>query len=81
MVNFLRFSPSAETSHQVILGPVLDTALYALPDLERLDIRNWPLYGVAPGLPALVWPLLMALAYIGVMLALSVGWFKRRDFV
>jgi Cu-processing system permease protein len=79
--DFLRFSPTAEVSQQETLGPVLETALLVLPDMDRLDIRNWTLYGIMPTAAELVWPLCMALSYIGLMLAAAMMWFNRRDFV
>lgn len=79
--DFLRTAPTADDAHLQTLGPVLDSALMVLPDMDRLDIRNWSLYGVMPSPAELFWPLLLALSYIGLMLVIAMQWFKRRDFV
>lgn len=62
------------------LGPVLDGIRWVLPDLSRLDWRDWPLYGLAPQIELLGWSALMAAGYLGMMLSLSVYFFSRREF-
>ena len=62
------------------LKPVVDAIAWMLPDLSRLDWRPWPMYGQAPDDSAVVAGLLMAGAYGGLMLALAVLQFNRREF-
>lgn len=62
------------------LMPVFEVLRWALPDLSRLDIRYYPLYAHQPDTGFLTGVFLMALGYIGLMLALSVWLFRRRQF-
>lgn len=62
------------------LLPVFDVLRWLLPDLSRLDIRYYPLYAHQPDTGLLFGVLLMALGYAGIMLALSVWLFERRQF-
>ncbi|MBI5907514.1 MAG: hypothetical protein HY853_02870 [Burkholderiales bacterium] len=62
------------------LKPVIDAIAWVLPDLSRLDWRPWPMYGLAPDSSAVGAGLLMAAAYIGLLLALAVMKFNRREF-
>lgn len=79
-LDFLRYSDVANQAQKAQLSPVLAKAIYFLPDLERLDIRNWALYGVTPGVEKLVWPLLMAAGYIAALLGIGLACFQRREF-
>jgi Cu-processing system permease protein len=62
------------------LKPVIDAIGWILPDLSRLDWRPWPMYGLAPDGAAVLAALLMAGAYCGLLLALAVLTFNRREF-
>ncbi|MBP9235748.1 MAG: hypothetical protein KBF30_13820 [Hyphomonadaceae bacterium] len=62
------------------LKPVIDAIGWILPDLSRLDWRPWPMYGLAPDGAAVLAALLMAGAYGGLLLALAVLTFNRREF-
>lgn len=66
-------------ANQTLL-PILDTARWLMPDLSRLDIRPLTLYGHWPSPDVLSFGALMAISYSGLMLALSVWAFKRRQF-
>lgn len=61
-------------------GGRIDLVRWLLPDLSRLDWRDWPLYGVAPSTELLIWPVVMALAYGLIMLALAWSALERREF-
>jgi Cu-processing system permease protein len=60
-----------------LLGKVL---YYALPNLERFNLRGQASYGIV--VPAKVWmtSALYALAYTGALIWLAVVLFRRRDF-
>ena len=60
-------------------APVLRYARSVVPDLSRLDWRDWPLYGVTPDLNTLGWAVVMAVAYLVLCLALAVWQFSRRE--
>lgn len=62
------------------LKPVIDAIAWVLPDLSRLDWRPWPMYGLAPDSSAVGAGLLMAAAYVGLLLALAVLKFNHREF-
>jgi Cu-processing system permease protein len=61
-------------------GPVLETVRWVLPDLSRLDLRAWPMYGLAPDTATVVLSIAMAFFYAMTMLGLSVHAFSRREF-
>ena len=61
-------------------GPVLDATRWVLPDLSRLDWREWPMYGLMPKLELMGYSSLMALAYIVLMVAFAVAQFSKREF-
>lgn len=79
-LDFLLYSDLAEEAHSEQLGGVLQFASFAIPDLSRLDIRDWTLYGVVPDTKQLLYPVLMAFAYIAVMLGLAINRFQAREF-
>lgn len=62
------------------LQPMVDAIAWLMPDLSRLDWRPWPMYGLAPDASAVGVGLLMAVAYVGLLLALAVLKFNRREF-
>lgn len=53
---------------------------WLLPDLSRLDWRDWSLYGVAPDYGALVWSVGMSMAFVSLLLSLAIIGFRRREF-
>ena len=61
-------------------GGLLDLIRWLLPDLSRLDWREWPMYGLLPDLAAMGLATLMACAYIGLMVGLAIHFFSRREF-
>lgn len=61
-------------------GPLVDTIKWILPDLSRLDWRNWPMYGLAPDKGSALAAVVMALSYTGVLVVLSARRFRRREF-
>lgn len=79
-LDFLLYSDAAEASQREQLGGVLQVASVALPDLSRLDIRDWTLYGARPDTSQLLYPLLMAAGYIALMLGLAINRFQAREF-
>lgn len=58
---------------------IVDAIFWVLPDLSRLDWRIWPMYGQAPELYTMLVSLVMAAAYVGLMVALSVLILTRRE--
>lgn len=72
----------ADGDHKLVstFGPLIDVIRWLLPDLSRLDWRDWPLYGVALELATQLAALAMAGGYIVVMLALTARAIRRREF-
>ena len=78
--DYLQTSVYAVEQQQENLSPVLEYALWAIPDLSRLDIRIWPLYGKEPALSTLMAGLATAIGYICLTLGIAANRFQRRDF-
>jgi ABC-type transport system involved in multi-copper enzyme maturation permease subunit len=79
-LDFLLYSDLAEEAQRQHLSGILQVASFAIPDLSRLDIRDWALYGAEPDRHQLLLPLVMALAYIAFMLGLAINRFQAREF-
>jgi len=62
------------------LGPIVDFFRWVIPDLGRLDVRAATLYGQWPASSAIIWPVLMSLAYCVITLLAATYFFKRREF-
>lgn len=58
-------------------GPLVQSIKWIVPDLSRLDWRVWPLYGVEPAADAVISAVVMASAYIVLLLVLG-GWILNR---
>jgi Cu-processing system permease protein len=61
-------------------GPIVNAARYVLPDLSRLDWRDWPMYGTAPTWGGATWALVMAAGYSACMIAFAARALSRREF-
>ncbi len=79
-LDFLLYSELAEEAQRETLGSFLQAASWVIPDLGRLDIRDWTLYGARPGASQLLFPLIMAAGYMAIMLGLAVNRFQSREF-
>jgi Cu-processing system permease protein len=79
-LDFLADKNSGAAEHAATLGPIVNSIRWILPDLSKLDVRTIALYDVWPTAASLVYPLVMATAYIGIMLALATYIFRKREF-
>lgn len=61
-------------------GPTLTAIRWIVPDLSRLDWREWPMYGMAPDPAAMAWSGVMGAAYAAMLLGIAVLAFRRREF-
>lgn len=61
-------------------GPLIDIIRWLLPDLSRLDWRDWPMYGIAPDSGTQLAALAMAGSYAVIMIALAARAVQRREF-
>lgn len=57
----------------------VDVIFWVLPDLSRLDWRVWPMYGLSPDVATLMLSMVMALAYVTLMIVLAVLILSRRE--
>lgn len=61
-------------------GPLIEAIRWVLPDLSRLDWRDWPMYAVVPPAADLLWAVVMGVGYVGLLLALGAMALERREF-
>lgn len=61
-------------------GPLIGVVRWLLPDLSRLDWRDWPMYGVPPDFGTVFAALVMAVSYAALMLLLAARSFRQREF-
>lgn len=78
--DYLRSSASADPTQVRWFKPLLDYSYAWLPDLSRLDWRPLALYSLPVDVGAIGVGLLMALAYVVVLLGLAILIFQRRNF-
>lgn len=76
----LDYLVKAEPDFYQNLGPIAEKLFWLLPDLSRLDIRDWALYGQIPESSVLVYGVVMVLAYSVLMLLLANLRFSTREF-
>jgi ABC-type transport system involved in multi-copper enzyme maturation permease subunit len=62
------------------LGPWVDTVRWLIPDLSRLDWRQWSLYGATPSIEQIAWAVIMALSYAAIAVGLGVRALQQREF-
>lgn len=73
-------SGDADPQTKSRIGPVLDLVRWLLPDLSRLDWRDWPMYHSLPPDGTILWSMVMAFSYISILMMLSVAVFEHREF-
>lgn len=61
-------------------NPAIDVIKWLLPDLSRLDWREWAMYQLPPGADVVLWSVTMAVAYIALLLVCASLLFSRREF-
>ncbi|RTL56421.1 MAG: ABC transporter permease [Rhodocyclaceae bacterium] len=69
-----------DTELVVRFGPAVRVVRWLLPDLSRLDWRDWPMYQLPPEPSGLFWSVVMAIAFIGLLMVFAVTVFRRREF-
>jgi Cu-processing system permease protein len=60
--------------------PAIDLVKWLVPDLSRLDWREWAMYQLPPGAGEVIWAMVMAVAYITLLLVVASWLFSRREF-
>ena len=61
-------------------SPLVDRIRWLVPDLSRLDWREWSMYQLAPGAEMVFWSVTMAIGYIGLLVVTASLLFSRREF-
>lgn len=80
VVDYLAKGADGQTELVAQYGPIVETIQWVLPDLSRLDWRIWPMYDLPLPIESLGWSIVMALAYIFLMLGIAIPIFNRREF-
>jgi len=60
--------------------PAIELVKWLVPDLSRLDWREWAMYQLPPGAGEVTWAVVMAVAYIVLLLVCASLLFARREF-
>ena len=75
-------SRGADGDHEMLAryNPIVELIRWVLPDLSRLDWREWSMYQLAPGAETAFWSATMAVAYIILLLVGASLLLARREF-
>lgn len=79
-LDYIRSGADGDARLVANYGPALDIVQWAIPDLSRLDWRDWALYGLAPADGQIALAVLSAAVYALLLGALAVLLFSRREF-
>ena len=79
-LDYIGQGADGDTKIMSLFGPAIGAVRWIVPDLSRLDWRNWPMYGLPPGAAEIGWAATAALAYAAIVLALGILYFSRREF-
>ena len=63
-----------------VFGPVVGVVRWIVPDLSRLDWRDWPMYGLPPVPSEVGWAVAAATSYGAAALTIGILYFSRREF-
>lgn len=80
VIQYLESGADGDVEFHARFNPLVQTIQWLLPDMSRLDWRDWPMYDLFPGAMTMGLGMVMAVAYTAVMLTLAVWTFSRRDF-
>lgn len=61
-------------------NPAIEVVKWLVPDLSRLDWREWAMYQLAPAAAEVLWAVVMAVAYMVLLLVGASLLFARREF-
>lgn len=79
VIDYFNRGADGDQSLLAAYAPLIETIKWVLPDLSRLDLRPWPMYGMAPDPGAIVWGLSMFAGYLALTVSLAVIIISRRD--
>ncbi len=78
--NYLARGADGDTALVDRMGHWVDLVSVLIPDLSRLDWRQWSVYGAAPSAEQLLWASAMAISYAAIALILGVRALQKREF-
>lgn len=79
-VDYITRGADGDVAFAATQGQYLDVVRWLIPDLSRLDWRDWALYGAVPTNESLAWAVLMAASYVVVAVGLAVYFLQKREF-
>lgn len=79
-VDYLARGADGDAAFVERMGHWVDLVGWLIPDLSRLDWRQWPVYGAEPGLEFLAWSVVMAVSYAAIAIVLGVRALQKREF-
>jgi ABC-type transport system involved in multi-copper enzyme maturation permease subunit len=79
-LDYLTRGADGDTALIASVGPFIDLIRWLVPDLSRLDWREWPMYGLVPASTETTWAVAMAVAYAAMFLLFSIHALSRREF-
>lgn len=80
VLEFFARGADGDSEMNSTIGPAIAVIRWLLPDLSRLDWRDWPLYGLSPSTAEGLAATAMSAGYLALMLGLAVAAFGRRQF-
>ncbi len=75
-------SQGADGNEELVasFNPAIEVVKWLVPDLSRLDWREWAMYQLAPAAAEVLWAVVMAVAYMVLLLVGASLLFARREF-
>ena len=81
ILDYLRYGDDVKEEHQQWIQPFIEDVINLLPDLDRLDLRAWTLYGEMPPVDLMFWGAAVAVSYTALFISLSIIGLNRREIV
>ena len=79
VIDYLARGADGDRELVAVYAPIVNVVKWIVPDLSRLDIRIWPMYGIAPEPSAVGFALLMSAGYLLFFVSLAVLIFSRKE--
>lgn len=79
-VDYLARGADGDVAFVERMGGWVDLVGWMIPDLSRLDWRQWPVYGANPSAEHILWATVMAISYVAIAIVLGVRALQNREF-
>ena len=79
-LEYLNSGADGDAALILSVGGYIEAIRWLIPDLSRLDWREWPMYGAMPAINEIAWASAMALAYAAILTLLAINILGRREF-